>query len=149
MEILETKVLRGPNYWSNYRKQLIVIKVDIGEFESLPTNKIKGFSDRIERMLPELRQHRCSEGKEGGFFHRVKEGTWAGHVIEHIALVLQTMAGMDCGYGRTRSADKKGVYHVVFAYLIEEAGLYAAKAAVKITEALMKGENYDIAADIA
>jgi cyanophycin synthetase len=148
MEILETKVLRGPNYWSNYRKQLIALKVDIGELENLPTDKIPGFSERIEKWMPSLYEHHCSEGEAGGFFKRVKKGTWAGHVMEHIALGIQTLAGMECGYGRTRSAGPKGVYHVVFAYTIEQAGLYAAEAALRITEALIEGKEYDIDADV-
>lgn len=148
MKILETKVMRGPNYWSNYRKKLIVIKLDLGELEDFPTNKIDGFSERIEQLLPSMYDHECSEGHPGGFFHRVETGTWMGHVVEHIALEIQSLAGMACGYGRTRSTTMRGVYHVVFSYEHEKAGLYAAKAAVAIAEALIKGEAYDLQKDI-
>lgn len=148
MKIIETKVMRGPNYWSIKRKKLIVMKLDLEELEELPTNKIEGFGARIEALMPSLMQHRCSEGKEGGLFSRIKEGTWMGHVIEHIALELQTLAGMECGYGRTRGTGAKGVYNVVFSYMEEAVGLYAAKAAVKIAEHLISGEAYDIDADI-
>src|ERR1051325_4747648 len=99
MKILETKIMRGPNYWSGYRKNLIVLKLDIGELELLPTNNIPGFSERLEQLMPSLFTHCCSENEPGGFFRRVKRGTWMGHVVEHIALELQTLAGMDCGYG--------------------------------------------------
>jgi len=75
MEILEIKVLSGPNYWSGYRKKLIVMKLDIGKWEHLPTNMIDGFGESLELLLPTLKSHRCSEGVEGGFFKRVKKGT--------------------------------------------------------------------------
>ncbi|HEY6163101.1 MAG TPA: cyanophycin synthetase [Bacteroidia bacterium] len=148
MKILETKIMRGPNYWSGYRKNLIVLKLDIGELELLPTNNIPGFSERLEQLMPSLFTHCCSENEPGGFFRRVKRGTWMGHVVEHIALELQTLAGMDCGYGRTRESGTKGVYYVVFSYKIEKAGVYAGEAAVRIADALVKGEHYSIDADI-
>lgn len=148
MKILETKVMRGPNYWSNYRKKLIVIKLDIGELENAPTNTIEGFAERIKKLIPSLYHHECSEGHPGGFFHRIETGTWMGHVVEHIALEIQSLAGMECGYGRTRSTNVNGVYHVVFSYKHEKAGLYAAKAAVAIAEALIKNEPYDLQKDI-
>ncbi len=148
MKIIETRALRGPNYWSNYRKKLIVMKLDLEELEQSPTNKIPGFFERMEKMMPSLYSHRCSFNHEGGFFERVKEGTWMGHVIEHIALEIQTLAGMECGYGRTRSTGKEGIYNVVFSYMEEKVGLFAAKASVAIAEALVTGNEYDINADI-
>ncbi|MDQ3046187.1 MAG: cyanophycin synthetase [Bacteroidota bacterium] len=148
MKILETKIMRGPNFWSNYRKHVIVLKLDLEELEYKPTNKIEGFAERLEKLIPSLFTHQCSEGHDGGFFMRLKEGTWMGHVIEHIALELQTLAGMDCGYGRTRSTGTKGVYHVVIAYRIEKAGLYALEAAMNIVEAFIKGEDYDLTEDL-
>src|SRR5215217_2131495 len=107
MKILEIKVLRGPNYWSIRRPKLIQMKLDLEEMEQRPTNKIEGFRERIEKLLPTMIAHRCSEGTKGGFFKRVEDGTWMGHVIEHIALELQTLAGMNCGFGRTRSTGEK------------------------------------------
>ncbi len=149
MQILEIKILKGPNYWSVRRPKLIQMKLDLEEMEQKPTNTIPGFREALEKMFPSMYQHRCSVGKAGGFFERVEEGTWMGHVIEHIALELQTLAGMDTGFGRTRGAnDKEGVYYVVFTYLEEDAGVYAAKAAVRITEALAKGEAYTLDEDI-
>jgi cyanophycin synthetase len=73
MKILDTKTLKGPNYWSNYRHKLIVIKLDLEEMEDFPSNKIHGFSERLEALLPSLFAHRCSQDYEGGFFERVKE----------------------------------------------------------------------------
>lgn len=149
MKILETKVLRGPNYWSNFRRKLIVMKLDLEELEEQPTDSIPGFNSRIKAMFPSMLSHRCSKGKEGGFFERLDEGTWMGHVIEHIALEIQSLAGMDVGFGRTRGTGSKGVYNVVFSYMEEKVGLYAAKASVAIAEALIKGENYNLDADLS
>lgn len=140
--------MRGPNYWSNFRQHVIVMKLDIEELEEYPTNKIDGFSERIEKMFPSLYKHRCSEGHEGGFFERIREGTWMGHVVEHVALEIQTMAGMECGYGRTRTAGEKGIYFVIFSYKIENAGVYAGEAAIRIVNSLIKNEPYDLEADI-
>lgn len=141
-------VMRGPNYWSVRRCNLINLLLDLEEMDDYPTNKIPGFYERLTTALPSLYTHRCSEGVEGGFFQRVQEGTLMGHVIEHIALELQTLAGMDTGFGRTRSAGNKGWYHVVFSYIDAEAGLYAAEAAIRMAEALIANRAYDVPADI-
>jgi cyanophycin synthetase len=148
MKILEIRAMRGPNYWSIRRHKLIVMTLDLEELEELPTNKIDGFYERLTAMFPSMYAHRCSEEREGGFFHRVQEGTWMGHVIEHIALEIQSMAGMEVGFGRTRSYGEPGVYSVVFAYAEEKVGVYAAKVATKIAQALVDGEPYDLAPDI-
>lgn len=149
MQVLEIKVLRGPNYWSVRRTKLIQMKLDLEELEQRPTNTIEGFRERIENLFPTMIEHRCSEGIRNGFFMRVEEGTWMGHVIEHIALELQTLAGMDCGFGRTRATgEREGVYFVVFDYMEEDAGIYTAKAAVRIAQALINNEGYDLHDDI-
>ncbi|HVX28744.1 MAG TPA: cyanophycin synthetase [Parafilimonas sp.] len=149
MQIIDIKVMRGPNYWSVYRKQLIVMKLDLQEAEQTPTNKIPGFAERLESAMPSLYEHRCSEKKPGGFFERIRKGTWLGHVIEHVALEMQSLAGMPCGFGRTRSVPgQKGVYNVVFTYVVENAGLYAAKAAVNFIDALKNNQPYDLQKDI-
>jgi cyanophycin synthetase len=149
MKIVEIKVLKGPNYWSVRRTKLIQMKLDLEEMEQRPTNAIDGFRERLEKMFPTMIEHRCSVGSRGGFFQRVDEGTWMGHVIEHIALEIQTLAGMDTGFGRTRGANEKdGVYYVCFTYLEEDAGVYAAKAAVRIAQALTDGVEYDLKDDI-
>ena len=148
MKILKIQALRGPNLWSIRRTKLIQMRLDLEELEERPTDKIEGFRERIEALLPSLIEHRCSEGCYGGFFQRVDRGTWMGHVIEHIALEIQTLAGMDVGFGRTRETKTPGVYNVVFNYLEEKVGIYAAKAAVRIAEALISGEEYDLGEDI-
>ena len=148
MQIVEIKVLRGPNYWSVRRPKLIQMRLDLEEMEELPTNLIAGFGERLKKMFPAMFAHRCSVGTPGGFFERVAEGTWMGHVIEHIALELQTLAGMDTGFGRTRGTGKEGEYYVVFSYMEEDAGVYAAKAATRITQAIADGADYNLDDDI-
>lgn len=150
MEILEIRTLRGPNYWSGYWKKLIIMRLDIGAYEKKPSQKIKGFYDRMVEVMPTLETHGCSYGEPGGFLKRVTEGTWAGHIIEHFALELQTLAGMDTGYGRTRETSEKGIYNVVFSYHEEEVGRYAAKASVRLYLALAENKPLDeIKQDIA
>jgi cyanophycin synthetase len=148
MRIVDIKVLKGPNYWSVRRPKLIQMRLDLEELEHKPTNKIEGFKERLEAMFPSMYSHRCSVGTPGGFFKRVEEGTWMGHVIEHIALEIQTLAGMMCGFGRTRGTGTEGEYFVVFSYMEEDAGIYAAKASVRIAEALISGSAYNLDEDI-
>ncbi|MFT5737345.1 MAG: cyanophycin synthetase [Maribacter sp.] len=148
MKIRTINAMKGPNYWSVRRHKLIVMVLDLEVMEDLPSNKIPGFSDRLKALFPSMYSHRCSEGCEGGFFMRVDEGTWMGHVVEHIALEIQTLAGMDTGFGRTRDYGEHGVYNVVFSYLEESVGRYTAKASVAICEALIAGENYDLDEDL-
>ncbi len=94
MNILEITTLRGPSYWSGYWKRLIILRLDIKDYEEKPTDKIKGFYERLTEAMPSIHKHGCSYKEEGGFLRRVEEGTWAGHVIEHFALELQTLAGI-------------------------------------------------------
>ncbi|MCS6916839.1 MAG: cyanophycin synthetase [Chitinophagales bacterium] len=148
MKILNIRVLQGPNYWSIRRHKLIWMTLDLEDLEQKPTNLIPGFAERLVQLFPGLYEHECSEGRPGGFLYRVEQGTWMGHVIEHMALELQTLAGMDVGFGRTRETSQKGVYHVVFSYMEAEAGIYAAKACVRIAEELIQGRPYDLTADI-
>ena len=148
MKIDKIQALRGPNIWSVQRKKLIQMRLDLEEMEQFPTNKIEGFRERIEAIFPTMIEHRCSEGVPGGFFSRIERGTWMGHVIEHIALEIQTLAGMETGFGRTRETKTPGVYNVVFSYTEENVGMFAAESAVAIAEALIAGTPYDLEADI-
>jgi len=148
MKILKVQALRGPNIWSVQRKKLIQMRLDLEEMEQSPTNKIDGFRERIEAMFPTMIEHRCSEGTRGGFFSRIERGTWMGHVIEHIALEIQTLAGMETGFGRTRETKTPGIYNVVFSYTEENVGMFAAESAVAIAEALITGTDYDLDGDI-
>ena len=154
MKILKIQALRGPNIWSIKRTKLIQMRLDLEELEERPTDKIEGFKERLEELLPTLIEHRCSEGCHGGFFQRVDRGTWMGHVIEHIALEIQTLAGMNVGFGRTREYNSLittmefGNFVTQFNYLEEKVGVYSAKAAVRVAEALIEGEKYDLTEDI-
>lgn len=148
MKILSVQALRGPNIWSVSRKKLIQMRLDLEELEGLPTNKIKGFRKRLEAMFPTMIEHRCSEEVRGGFFQRIERGTWMGHVIEHIALETQSLAGMETGYGRTRETKTPGIYNVVFSYVEEKVGLFAAESAVSIAQALVNNDAYDLQADL-
>ena len=148
MKIIDIKPMNGPNYWSIRRHKLIVMRLDLEDMEERPTNSIDGFLERLKTLFPTMQSHRCSPGVPGGFFQRVEEGTWMGHVIEHIALEIQTLAGMNCGFGRTRQTSAKGVYNVVFNYWEAKAGIFAAKASVAIAEALIDGRPYHVEDDI-
>ena len=145
MRIEKIQVLRGPNIWSIRRKKLVQMRLNLEELEEFPTNKIDGFRERIEALLPSMYAHRCSEGEAGGFFKRIEMGTWMGHVIEHIALEIQHLAGMSVGFGRTRETKTPGTYNVVFDYVEEKVGVFAAEEAVKIAQALIDNTDYNIA----
>ncbi len=148
MKIREINAMRGPNYWSIRRHKLIVMVLDLEEMEDRPSDKIPGFLDRIKSLFPSMETHRCSIGTPGGFFQRVEKGTWMGHIIEHIALEIQSLAGMEVGFGRTRGYGETGVYNVVFDYHEEAVGRFAAKAAVEICQSLIDSTPYDLDSDI-
>jgi cyanophycin synthetase len=142
MRILKIQTLRGPNYWSIRRHKLIVMRLDLERLAERPSNEIPGFYHGLVEVLPSLEGHFCSPGCRGGFLMRVQEGTMMGHIIEHIALELQELAGMPVGFGRTRETSTPGVYQVVFEYLNEEAGRYAARAAVRLCESIIEKGRY-------
>jgi cyanophycin synthetase len=146
MKIIEIKVLRGPNFWSIKRKKLVQMTLDLEELEYRPTDTIPGFLEQLRQLLPSLHEHKCSEGEKGGFFSRVQMGTWMGHVIEHIAIELQNLAGIDVSFGQTRGAGKEGVYNVVFEYAEEQEGLYVSEAAIRVAMAVIKGDDINIEA---
>ena len=142
IEIKELRALRGPN--RHTRRTAIFMVLDIKAYERLPSDKIIGFSDRLLTLIPTLQEHGCSIGKPGGFIQRLEAGTWAGHIIEHIAIELQCLAGMAVGYGKTLNTPKQGIYITVFRYLVESAGLKAAKDAVSLFEAVAEKKAFDI-----
>ncbi|ARV61342.1 cyanophycin synthetase [Nostocales cyanobacterium HT-58-2] len=142
MRILKIQTLRGPNYWSIRRHKLIVMRLDLENIAETPTNEIPGFHEGLVEALPSLEGHYCSPGCRGGFLMRVREGTMMGHVVEHVALELQDLAGMHVGFGRTRETGTSGVYQVVFEYLNEEAGRYAGRAAVRLCQSIVDRGRY-------
>ena len=135
IEIRHTTVFRGPNIWA--RMPAILLEVDIGELEDRPTNKIPGFYEQITELLPGLYEHSCSVGKPGGFLQRMREGTWMGHVLEHVALELQNLAGAEVTRGKTRGAGERGVYNVVYAYAQEDVGIAAGQLATRLLNHLI------------
>jgi cyanophycin synthetase len=145
--VLERLALMGPNLYAH--RPCIKWKIGIGPFEERPTNKIEGFYDGLKALLPTLMEHRCSEGVRGGFFSRVEEGTWIGHVMEHVALELQGLAGIDVGFGRVRSAGPPGVYNVVYECEERETGIMAGELAIELVESLIHHEPFDVEANVA
>jgi cyanophycin synthetase len=152
MKILQTQTLRGPNYWSIRRSKLIVVRLDLEELADRPSNTIPRFYENLVAVLPSLEEHFCSPGCRGGFLQRVEEGTMLGHILEHVALELQNLAGQDVGFGRTRETATPGVYQVVFEYKIAEVGRYAARAALRLCQSIIETGNYpaaELAKDLA
>jgi cyanophycin synthetase len=138
LRVLETRVFRGPNYWSY--EPAIKLLVDLGVLENYPSNTIPGFVDGLLDLVPGVATHSCGTGKAGGFEKRLREGTWLGHVAEHIALQLQREAGTEVGRGKTRSADGPGHYHVVYSFGEESVGLAAGRLAVRVVNHLVQAE---------
>ncbi|MGB5593442.1 MAG: cyanophycin synthetase [Crocosphaera sp.] len=144
MKILKTLTLRGPNYWSIRRKKLIVMRLDLEDLAEKPSNQIPGFYEGLVEVLPSLVEHFCSPGHRGGFLERVKQGTYMGHIVEHVALELQELTRMPVGFGRTRETSTPGVYNVVFEYIDEQAGRYAGRAAVRLCESIVDTGTYPV-----
>jgi cyanophycin synthetase len=142
MRILKTQTIRGPNYWSIRRHKLIIMRLDLEELAEKPSNQIPGFYDGLIQVLPSLIEHYCSRGHRGGFLERLQEGTLMGHIVEHVALELQELAGMPVGFGRTRETSTPGVYNVVFEYVDEQAGRYGGRAAVRLCNSIIETGTY-------
>jgi cyanophycin synthetase len=139
LTIVETQVFRGPNYWSY--EPCIRLLVDLGSLEAWPSNTIPGFVEGLLSMMPGVGEHSCSLGKKGGFRERLVEGTWAGHVAEHIAIELQRESGAHVYRGKTRSAGEAGRYNVIFGYWEEMVGLEAGRLAVRLVNHLVRAEE--------
>jgi cyanophycin synthetase len=149
LRILETRVLRGANYGA--REPVVRMLVDLGSLEDYPSNAIPGFVDALIELLPSLEDHACSLGRRGGFLTRLRDGTWAGHVAEHIALELQNLAGTDVRHGKTRGAGPHGQYNVIYEYREEAVGLEAGKIAVELVNHLVDptaSPEFDLLAEL-
>lgn len=146
IEILEYRFIRGPGRWT-YRPVLEAV-VDIGALEDFPSNLIPGFPERLVSWLPTLVEHHCSYGERGGFVRRLHEGTWPAHILEHVALELQNLAGMPVGFGRAREASRRGVYRVVIRAFQEEVALAALYAARDLVMAAIEDRPCDVAGTI-
>ncbi len=134
--VVETGVYRGPHYYSH--TPMVRIQLDLGRLEDWPSDRIAGFAEALLEALPGLERHGCSRRRRGGFVERLREGTWFGHIAEHVALELQTMAGHRVTRGKTRSVrGRPGVYNVMFAYRDEAVGRYAGRAALELLDSLL------------
>jgi cyanophycin synthetase len=142
LRILGTRVLRGPNVWSRF--PAIVMHVDLGMLEDWPSDRIPGFNKALLELIPSLDDHACSLGRRGGFVSRLKDGTWLGHVSEHVALELQSLAGTQVQIGKTRSAGVHGQYNVVYQFREEDVGLEAGRIAVALVNHLVDPETAHI-----
>jgi len=138
LKILQTQVFRGPNYWSY--EPCIRMLVDLGSLEHWPSNTIPRFNEKLLKILPGVGEHSCSLGKRGGFRERLADGTWLGHVAEHVALELQRESGAHISRGKTRSANEAGQYNVIYGYAEERVGLAAGRLAVRLVNHLVKSE---------
>lgn len=147
MEFLKILPLRGPNIWT-YRP-VIEVWLDIGVLEDSPSNTIPGFYERLTRWLPTLIEHRCGIGERGGFLQRLREGTWAGHILEHVTIELQNLAGMQSGFGKARETSQRGVYKVVVRSRNEQVSIAALHAARDLILAAIADQPYDVAAAVA
>ena len=146
MEIKSLKVLRGPNQWASF--PVLEAWVDLGHLEDFPSNTLPGFNDRLMSWLPTMIEHRCSIGERGGFFQRLRTGTWMGHVLEHVTLELQSLAGTPVGYGRARETNTRGVYKVVIEYKEEKFGLECFLTAHRLLLAAIADEPFEVAREI-
>jgi cyanophycin synthetase len=147
LRIIEARVLRGPNYWAG--EPVVRLLVDLGVLESYPTNKLPGFTDALVALLPTLEEHACSLGRRGGFITRLRDGTWAGHVAEHLALEFQNLAGTDVRHGKTRAAGPAGQYNCIYEYREEQVGLEAGRMAVRLVNHLVAPDDPEVFFDFA
>lgn len=145
--VLRVTHLRGPNIWT-YRP-VIEAWLDIGELEEYPSNLIPGLYDRLIAWLPGLIEHRCGVGERGGFLERLREGTWSGHILEHIVLELQNLAGMRTGFGKTRSTSVRGIYKMAFRTRQEKVGLAALAVGRDLLMAAIEDKPFDVQASVA
>jgi cyanophycin synthetase len=142
MEIRKVLALRGPNIWANF--SVLECWVDLQQFKDSPSNSLPGFVDRLKAWLPTMIEHRCGLGYRGGFFERLDTGTYMGHILEHVSLELQGLAGIEVGYGKARETSEQGVYKVVVEYQDEEVGRHAVKEAHQLLLAAVDDRPFNV-----
>ena len=147
IDILRVTHLRGPNIWT-YRP-VIEAWLDIGELEDSPSNTLPGLYERLTTWLPGLIEHRCGVGERGGFLERLRDGTWPGHILEHVVLELQNLAGMKTGFGKTRSTFERGIYKMAFRTRDEVVGRAALKAGHALLMAAINDTPFDLKTSVA
>lgn len=138
MEVLDIRAIEGRNIYSH--RPVIKMTVDIKAFDDIPTKDIPGFNESLIELLPGLNTHRCSVGRPGGFIRRLEEGTYLAHVIEHIALELQSILGYDIYYGKTRGAGERGIYNIIFEYRSRVVGEEVAELAFRTVKDIVSGK---------
>ena len=146
IKFLEVRYLRGPNIWT-YRPVIEAI-VDIGDLEDFPSNTLPGFVERLKGFLPSLIEHRCSYGERGGFLRRLDEGTWPAHILEHVSLELQNLAGMPGGFGKARETSVRGVYKVAIRAWHEEVTRTCLEAGRELVLAAIHDTPFDVADNV-
>ncbi len=146
IHLQQIRYLRGPNIWT-YRP-VLETWLDLGAFESLPSDKLDGFNDRLVRWLPALVEHHCGVGERGGFIERLRAGTWLGHVLEHVVIELLNLAGMPTGFGQTRSTSKSGVYRMVFRARDERVGREALNQGHALLMAAANDQPFAVATSV-
>lgn len=144
LQVSRIRTLRGPNYWR--LAPVIACDVRLGRLESVSSAEMPGFSDRLIGLIPTLREHPCTRREEGGFLARLRDGTHLPHILEHVALELQTLAGSDVSFGRVVQSGDHGVWWVIVAYDEEEVGMASMREAVRIVKAAISGEPLDMTA---
>ena len=147
IQLLRINYLRGPNIWT-YRP-VLEVWLDLGELEDHPSNTLPGFNSRLTAWLPALIEHHCGVGERGGFLERLEEGTWCGHVLEHIVIELLNLAGMPTGFGQTRSTSQRGVYRMVFRARDESVARVALAQGHALIMAAIHDEPFDVKAAVA
>src|SRR4051794_10876489 len=146
MQIQKVFKLRGPNIWANF--PVLEVWVDLEELKDTSSEMIAGFNDRLKGSLPSMIEHRCSVGTRGGFFERLRRGTYLAHILEHVTLELQALAGSDVGFGRARETAKEGVYRVAIEYEAEELAREALKVGLELCLAAVHNRPFDMAAQV-
>ena len=147
IKFLRVTYLRGPNIWT-YRP-VLEAWLDIGELEDYPSNLLPGFTERLTAWLPGLVEHHCGLGYRGGFLERLRDGTWAGHILEHIVLEVQNLAGMKTGFGKTRSTGEHAIYKMAFRTRDETVGRAALDVAHRLMMAAINDEPFDLSSEVA
>ena len=147
MQILKVNKLRGPNIWAN--SPVLEAWVDLEELKDTSSEMIPGFNERLMAWLPSLVEHRCSVGERGGFFVRLRRGTYMAHILEHVALELQSLAGTPVGFGRARETNVDGIYKVAVAFREEKLGLACIDKAFELILAAVHDSPFDVEAEVS
>jgi cyanophycin synthetase len=146
MEFRKVLALRGPNVWANF--PVLEAWLDLEELKGSPSDQLPGFNERLMAWLPTMIEHRCSIGERGGFFERLRRGTWQAHVVEHVTLELQCLVGTEVGFGKARETATDGLYKVVVEYEYEELGRAALQTARRLCLAAVHNQPFDVAGEV-